>query len=79
MPIEKSSSPPSTSPTAIEESNTSIKTAKRSSMISTANTKEANLRCRIPKSLRAFMMIVVDDIEIIPPRKIRLIIFNPKI
>ena len=64
---------------ASDDSSTSISTANRSSIMSTASTSEANLRCRSPKSDSAFMMMVVDDIEIIPPRKMRFIMLRPRI
>ncbi len=53
---------------AIDESTTIMSTANRSSTMSTANTSEANFFCRSPRSVNAFMMIVVDDIDSIPPR-----------
>lgn len=63
---------------AIDDSITIITTAKRSSTISTAKTSEANFRCVRPRSLNALMMMVVDDIESIPPRKRLLIRENPR-
>ena len=79
LPSENSSSVPWTSPMASDDSSTSISTANRSSIISTANTSCANLRCRSPRSDSAFMMMVVDDIDIIPPRKMRFIRFRSRI
>ena len=53
---------------ATDDSNTIITTANRSSHISTANTSEAKRLCFTPKSLNALMIIVVDDIDNIPPK-----------
>ena len=53
---------------AIEESSTIIMTANRSSTMSTANTCDVNRRCNRFKSVRAFKIMVVDDMESIPPR-----------
>ena len=75
---DMSISPPSTVLLmAMELRITIITTAKRSSMISTANTSEANLRCRRPRSVNALMMIVVDDIDSMPPRKRQLMVVKP--
>ena len=62
-------SPPSTLLLmAMDESTTIITTAKRSSTISTAKTREANFFCLRFRSVKAFMIIVVEDMESIPPR-----------
>ena len=53
---------------AMDDSMTIINTAKRSSTISTANTSEANFFCRRLRSVNALIMMVVDDIDSIPPR-----------
>ena len=55
--------------TAIEESNTIINTANISSTISTPNTIDVNFCLRIFKSVNALIIIVVDDIDNIPPKK----------
>ena len=71
-------SPPSTLLlTAIDDNITIINTAKRSSTMSTANTIDANFLCLKFISVNALMMIVVDDIDNIPPRKRLLICENP--
>ncbi len=44
--------------------------------MSTAKTREANFFCRRPMSVNALMMMVVDDIESIPPRKRLLILLK---
>ncbi len=62
---------------AIDDSTTIITTANRSSTISTANTIEANFFCLRFMSVKALMIIVVDDMESIPPRKSELIIVKP--
>ncbi len=73
-------SPPSTLLlSAIDESNTIITTAKRSSTISTAKTKEANFCWRSPISVKALIMIVVDDMDSIPPRKRLLMLLKLRI
>ena len=54
---------------AIDDNNTMRITAIRSSTMSTASTCGANCRWRMLRSSRAFMMIVVDDIDSMPPRK----------
>ena len=77
LPIEKRSSDPFTSPIAIEERSTSMSTAKRSSIMRTASTSVANFLCLSPRSERAFMIIVVDDIDIMPPRNMRFIMSSP--
>ena len=56
--------------TAIEERSTIIKTANISSTINTPNTIVVNCCFRIFKSVNALMIIVVDDIDNIPPKKI---------
>ncbi len=69
LPTEYSNSDPSTLLLiAIEERSTIIKTAKRSSTMSTARTREANLRCLKPMSLKALIIMVVEDIDSIPPK-----------
>ena len=56
---------------------TIITTANRSSTISTANTSEANFFCRSPRSVNAFIIMVVDDMESMPPRKRLLMLVKP--
>ena len=74
LPTLNSRSLPSTPlSTAIDDRRTIISTAKRSSTMSTARTSEANFFCRIPMSVNALMMMVVDDIDSMPPRKRQLI------
>ena len=51
------------------ESTTIMTTAKRSSTMSTAKIIGTKRRCRIFRSVSAFNMMVVDDMEIMPPRK----------
>ena len=63
--------------TAIDDSITIITTAKRSSTMRTAKTKEANFFCLMPKSLKALIMIVVEDMDNIPPRNRQLMVLNP--
>ena len=63
---------PSTCPTAMELNSTSITTAKRSSRISTASTTWAKRFWRRPRSVRALRMMVVEDMETMPPRKMQL-------
>ncbi len=71
-------SPPSTLLLrAIDDNNTIMTTAKRSSTISTANTSEANRLWRRLRSVNALMMIVVDDIDSIPPRNRLLMVVKP--
>ncbi len=62
---------------AIEERRTIITTAKRSSTIRTARTCDVNLRCIKLRSVSAFKIIVVDDIESMPPRNRLLIKEKP--
>ena len=62
---------------AIDDSNTIITTAKRSSTMSTASTCEANFFCRSPRSVKALRMIVVDDIDSMPPKKSELMLLKP--
>ncbi len=62
---------------AIDDRITIINTAKRSSTMSTAKTRPANFLCCIPRSLKALIMMVVDDIDSIPPRKRLLMFENP--
>lgn len=73
FPTEKRRSIPSTLPMASDDRSTSINTAKRSSIISTARTRDANFFCRIPRSVSVFRIMVVLDMEIIPPRNMQLI------
>ena len=74
-----SSSEPSTELlSAIDDSITIINTANRSSTISTANTNAANFCWRRPISVNALMMMVVDDIESIPPKNRQLMKLKPK-
>ncbi len=54
---------------AIEDSITIITTANRSSTMSTAKVMGTNRRWRMFRSVNALMMMVVDDIDIMPPRK----------
>ena len=53
---------------------TIMSTANRSSTISTANTIEANFFWRSPRSVKALMMMVVEDMESMPPRKRQLMV-----
>ncbi len=76
LPMLKSNSDPFTSPMASEERRTSISTANRSSIISTESTRPANFFCFNPKSSSDFMIIVVEDIEIIPPKKIQFMVLK---
>ena len=55
--------------TAIDERITIITTANRSSTMSTPNTKLAKAFFRRFKSVKALMIIVVDDMESMAPRK----------
>ena len=55
---------------AIDERMTSSTTATRSSTMSTAITRGTKLRCLRLRSESALMMMVVDDIDIMPPRNI---------
>ena len=69
LPILISISDPSTeSFMAIDDNTTIITTANRSSTISTASTCDANFCWRRPISVNALMIVVVEDIDIIPPR-----------
>ena len=61
----------------MDDNITIISTANRSSTISTANTWEANLRWRRPRSVSAVRIIVVNDIDSIPPRNMLLIFEKP--
>ena len=73
-----SSSVPSTELfSAIDDSITIINTANRSSTISTANTNAANCCWRKPMSVKALIMMVVDDIDSIPPKNRQLMKLNP--
>ncbi len=72
-----SASPSTALLTAMDDSITIITTAKRSSTMRTASTKEANFFCLIPKSLKALIMIVVDDMDNIPPRNRQLMVLKP--
>ncbi len=58
---------------AMDDSITIITTANKSSTMSTASTCEANFCWRSPMSVNALMMMVVDDIDSMPPRKSELI------
>ena len=58
--------------TAIEDSITIITTAKRSSTMRTASVMGTKRRCLMFRSVKALIMIVVDDMEIMPPRKMLL-------
>ena len=67
--LHKRSSPLTLLLTAIDDSTTIRMTANKSSTISTASTWGVNRRWLMFKSLSAFMMMVVDDIDSIAPRK----------
>ena len=67
--LHKRSSPLTLLLTAIDDSTTIRMTANKSSTISTASTCGVNRRWLIFKSLSAFIMMVVDDIDSIAPRK----------
>ncbi len=71
------STPSTLSLMAIDDSITIINTANRSSTISTANTSDANFLWLRLRSLNAFMIMVVDDIESMPPRNRLLMLENP--
>ena len=72
--ILNTSSPPSNELLmAIDESSTIITTANRSSHTSTPKVSGAKRRCRIFRSVRAFMTMVVDDIDSMAPRNNELI------
>ena len=66
------SSSPCTFFLATDDSITSSTTAKRSSTMSTASTRGTKRRWRILRSSRALMMMVVDDIDSMPPRNMAL-------
>ena len=53
---------------AMDDSTTISTTAKRSSTMSTANVMGTKRRCRMFRSVSAFRMMVVDDMDIMPPR-----------
>ena len=73
LPTLSSSAEPSTLLfTAIDDSTTIMSTAKRSSTTSTASTREANFFCLSPMSVNALSIMVVDDIDNIPPRNMLL-------
>lgn len=61
----------------MELSTTIMTTAKRSSTISTAKTSEANFFWRRLRSVKALIMMVVDDMESMPPRNRLLMVVNP--
>ena len=78
LPMLKSMSEPCTLLLmAIDDRMTLITTAKRSSTISTANTWLANFLWVMLRSLKALMMMVVDDMESMPPRKRQLMLEKP--
>ncbi len=78
LPTLNSRSAPSTALlTAMDDRITIITTAKRSSTMSTARTSDANFCCRSPMSVNAFIIIVVDDMDSMPPRKRLLMLFMP--
>ena len=78
LPTLRSISPPSTLLLmAIDDNITIINTANKSSTISTANTNDANFLCRRFISVNALMIIVVDDIESIPPKNRLFMLVNP--
>ena len=71
-------SPPATlSFMAMDDSITIMSTANKSSTISTANTSPANFLCCMPRSVNAFIIIVVEDIDSMPPRNRLLILEKP--
>ena len=57
---------------AIDDRITIITTANRSSTISTANVMGTKRRWRMFRSVKALRIMVVEDIEIMPPKKILL-------
>ena len=74
-----SSSPANCWLTAMVESNTIINIATRSSTTSVPNTIPVNRWLRKPRSSNALMIIVVEDIDNIPPRKMLFIVDHPSI
>ena len=54
---------------AIEDKITIKTTANKSSTMSTANVMGTKRRCRMFKSVKALIMMVVEDMDIMPPRK----------
>ena len=71
------SSPANSWLTAIVESNTIMIMATRSSTTNVPNTIPVKRWFLSPKSSKAFMIIVVDDIDNIPPRKMEFIVDHP--
>jgi len=71
------SSPANSWLTAIVESKTIIIMATRSSTTNVPNTIPVNRWLRNPRSSKAFIMIVVDDIDSIPPRNMEFIVDHP--
>ena len=63
---------------AIDDSITIITTANRSSTMSTANVIGTKRRCRMFRSVKALRMMVVEDIEIMPPRNMLFTSPNPR-
>ena len=62
---------------ATDDRMTIITTANRSSTTSTAKVMGTNRRCRMFRSVKALRMMVVDDIEIMPPIKILSTVAKP--
>lgn len=71
--LSSSSDPSTESLTAIDDSTTIMSTANRSSTTSMAKTSDANFFCLSPRSVSALIMIVVDDIDSMPPKNMLLI------
>ena len=44
--------------------------------MSTARTREANFFCLMPRSVSVLRIIVVEDMDIMPPRKMQLMVFR---
>ena len=72
-----SSSPTNSLLTAIVERMTIIRIAIRSSTTNVPNTTPVKRWLRKPRSSNALIIIVVDDIDNIPPRKIEFIVLQP--
>ena len=75
--LKPSSKPFMLFPIAIVGSNTNIKIPTKSSITKTPKTRSVNFCFFILRSLKVFMMIVVEDIEIIEPKKKLSIVDQP--
>jgi hypothetical protein len=73
----KSSSPTNSLLTAIVERMTIIRIAIRSSTTKVPNTMPVNRWLRKPRSSKALIIIVVDDMDNIPPRNTEFIVLHP--